>query len=459
MNNLKANLEQLGTGLQAQINARPTHTILSNINAIKKFTKGVPPDSFDGISIWGETLTPVRNQGKCGSCWAFATTSTLANRFNIQSMGMMHVSLSATKLILCDWRGKGMGLISHPHIKDFTEDLGDANLAGLTDTSCFGNSLADTARYLFEIGTNIESCIPYDKELGDSGQYQKLSSFDSPVSIPLCFTITGKNGDMCSNQIFDEKTGMEYGTPAKFYKCIDYYGILNDEQQSRLEIYKWGPVCASMEVYPDFYTFDAVNDIYQWDGKNKQVGGHAVEIVGWGVDGGVPYWQIKNSWGTEWGMNGYFRMLRGVNNCQIEAHCMGIQPDFFYPNGYTPIQTVDVNVIDQKSRDHNNNIRITLTKKITTLAGGIDPTTGYSRRVMAMYPWLNLRRPVNLRDLPNWDKFVAGREGNMKNRKLYETSINEKNNDIMYSNQTIYIYLTVVIFISLVILFLIIFNK
>ncbi|KAK5973481.1 Cathepsin B [Trichostrongylus colubriformis] len=49
-----------------------------------------------------------------------------------------------------------------------------------------------------------------------------------------------------------------------------------------------------------------------------QVGGHAVKVIGWGKEGDVPYWLIANSWHSDWGENGYFRMIRGINNCGIE---------------------------------------------------------------------------------------------------------------------------------------------
>jgi len=42
---------------------------------------------------------------------------------------------------------------------------------------------------------------------------------------------------------------------------------------------------------------------------------HAVVAVGYGVENGVPYWLIKNSWGADWGVDGYFKMELGKNMC------------------------------------------------------------------------------------------------------------------------------------------------
>ena len=50
---------------------------------------------------------------------------------------------------------------------------------------------------------------------------------------------------------------------------------------------------------------------------------HDVEVVGWGADPrtGEKYWHIRNSWGTFWGENGFFKLPRGSNSMQIESNC------------------------------------------------------------------------------------------------------------------------------------------
>ena len=150
-------------------------------------------------------------------------------------------------------------------------------------------------------------------------------------------------------------------------------------KKMRNQIYKWGPIISAMKIYEDFYTFDPKKEIYEWNGKGEQVGGHAVEITGWGVENGIPYWEIENTWGEEWGIGGFFKMVRGKNNCDIEDNAFDITPDLFYP--YDKKIFHSDSCIPQEFRE----IREIIDLNINAAGGGLDPETGYSRRAMNVF--------------------------------------------------------------------------
>jgi len=385
------------------------------------------PDVFDGRVIWKACLSKSRDQGKCGSCWAFSSTSAMADRFCIQSMGLLKLNLSPLRPILCDLGGLEVTAIKH--YQDDVNSAIELESENARNSACTGNSLLDVSRYLYLIGTNIDKCMPYSTVTKRSTD---LSKYDDPNQIPLCTAVSGPFGDMCSDYEYNTATREVFGTPARFYRILSFYGIKGvikdggSELYIRDNIYKWGPIATGMKVYSNFYTFDAKNEIYSYKGKiDDNAPGHAIVLVGWGVKNSVKYWIARNTWGESWGMNGYFYIKRGNNECQLEENCIGIVPDFFYKEGYLkksgsgepPILPYLIDKVLHQER-------VMIDTDITTSAGGIDPTTGYTRRVMNSYPWIDFTSPINNEDLPTWGKWVAGINATPKGRELYIKKLN-----------------------------------
>ena len=87
----------------------------------------------------------------------------------------------------------------------------------------------------------------------------------------------------------------------------DRYKPIADELKSAIS--SNGPVTAAFRVYKDFFSYGG--GIYQcvYDSDGLPDGGHAILIVGWNDNpGGIGYFIVKNSWGTNWGESGYFNI-------------------------------------------------------------------------------------------------------------------------------------------------------
>lgn len=68
-----------------------------------------------------------------------------------------------------------------------------------------------------------------------------------------------------------------------------------------------------------------VAGVYQYTTGDYE-GGHAVKIVGWGVEDGTKYWLVANSWNSDWGDEGFFKIIRGTDNCGFEEDLSGGLP-------------------------------------------------------------------------------------------------------------------------------------
>jgi cathepsin B len=414
-------MEVVSSHVKSLILSNPTKTILKNDHpdSTKKHDS-IPvfisqrdidvPKSFNGKEVWKNLLSQVKNQGECGSCWAFASTSALADRFNIQSLGQMNVDLSETKLVLCDFQGKELKL-THPEMGKDRIELSNLNRNSILDYACVGNTLYDSFRYLYEMGTTTSKCIGYDVLRTSDGGEKKLGSVNNPTYIPTCNFIAGPIGDMCNGFSLDYETGSEYGTPARFYKTIGFYSLSKKPSDIQKDIYLYGPLTSAIRVYADFYTSDFKTQVYKWDKKTPRVGGHAIEVVGWGIHTDqssreeTPFWWVKNSWGDKWGIDGYFMMEMGTDQCGIETNFIGCFPDFFYSIGFS---LCNVLTGFPKMPEKLTTTRCNIETNIAITGGGIDPTVGYTRRVIYSMPWLDFSPPINYKTLPNINNFIAG---------------------------------------------------
>lgn len=90
------------------------------------------------------------------------------------------------------------------------------------------------------------------------------------------------------------------------------------------ELMAKGPVEGAFTVYEDLLAYKG--GVYKHT-TGSALGGHAIKIMGWGVEAGSPYWLIANSWNEDWGDKGTFKILRGKNECGIEGGVVAGEPD------------------------------------------------------------------------------------------------------------------------------------
>ncbi|XP_066569398.1 cathepsin B-like [Amia ocellicauda] len=243
------------------------------------------PQSFDPLEKWPNcpTLKEIRDQGSCGSCWAFGAAEAISDRLCIHSNGKISVEISSEDLLTCcDSCGHG----------------------------CYGGNPSAAWMYWYEQG--LVSGGLYDSHVGCQ-----------PYSIPPCEHHVIGSRPPCSRD--------REHTPPCLNKCEDgytptyqldkhygknAYSVPSQVEQIMSELYTNGPVEGAFTVYEDFLMYKS--GVYRHV-TGSAVGGHAIKILGWGEENGTPYWLAANSWNTDWGEDGFFRFLRGQNHCGIES--------------------------------------------------------------------------------------------------------------------------------------------
>ena len=245
------------------------------------------PESFDAREAWPkcQTLKEIRDQTDCGSCWANAAVEAISDRICIHSGQRNQTRISATDLMACcSSCGSGCGGGSNYPAWLFWKH------EGLVTGGNYGDKT---------------TCQPYPLK---------------PCKGKSC-PATGYSTPKCTRKCIPE-----YPVP---YEEDKHYGediySLSGEDHIAAEIVKNGPVEVFMRVYEDFHVYKS--GVYQHVIGNL-VGEHSIKAIGYGVDQetGLKYWWIANSWGYDWGIGGFFKIIRGVNMCAIEAQAIAGVP-------------------------------------------------------------------------------------------------------------------------------------
>jgi len=245
------------------------------------------PAEFDARTQWPECadiIGDVRDQANCGSCWAFAMTESASDRICIASGGKQKVKISADDLISC------CSILSTFSFCGFGCNGGIPILAWRfykTRGLVSGGNFNET-----------DTCRPY--EIEPCGHHTDKNPCKGMHRTPKCKKSCVNNANY--------KQDKHYATK--------YYKVKSSVEAIQREIMEHGSVTAGFSVYSDFPNYK--DGVYESQG-GSMLGGHAVKIMGWGEENGKPYWLILNSWNTDWGMNGYFKMIRGKNHCGIES--------------------------------------------------------------------------------------------------------------------------------------------
>lgn len=219
----------------------------------------------------------------CGSCWAQAAISAFADRVNIQNENKFPgLALSAQQILNCQAGG-----------------------------SCEGGSLNGVYQFGHRNPLAPYTCQVYEAK---------------DPSNPQCSPI--QNCKTCwPNESFLSNEGATCSAVTEFPSFYaKEYGRVHGKERMKKEIYARGPITCGMFATDRFYN-DYKGGI--WKGKGIHAfTNHAISVVGWGKDESEgEYWIVRNSWGTWWGENGFFRITMHGNNLRIgESNCYWAVP-------------------------------------------------------------------------------------------------------------------------------------
>jgi len=249
------------------------------------------PDAVDWRNYKGKNyLSWNKNQHipiYCGSCWAQGSTSALSDRFNIYNWLFKNrteapqVSLSAQTIINCEAGGDCSGGF-HGSVYNY------AKAKGIPHESCQQYIAHDADK---------RACDPFDvcRECVGPAPPANETGYDH------CWAVTKYN---------------------HFYSNAtrSFSGVAN----MKAEIATYGPISCGIDATTKFHNYHG--GIYSEKGGYSV--NHIISVVGYGKDAetGQEYWIGRNSWGTYWGEQGFFRIKMYSDNLAIESGCAAGYP-------------------------------------------------------------------------------------------------------------------------------------
>jgi len=268
------------TQAPATTTAAPATTTTTTAKPVTTST-GIPapsctnPTSTTTNLDWRQcgAVTPIKNQGQCGSCWAFAATGALEGRWKIKHNQL--ISLSEQQLT----------------------DCAPAYSPWPTSNGCGGNNAIYAWHYIYKFG----GICTEDSYAFTSG---------STATAGTCRT--GTVSTMACTQA-NVKVSADNG-----------YQLPQNENTIASAINS-GPIVFSVQA--DSALFQHYGGGILADTATSTCGtspNHQVTGIGYGVDSatGASYFLLKNQWGTGWGEAGYMRIKRGSNQCGLATGAM-----------------------------------------------------------------------------------------------------------------------------------------